>query len=260
MVVIAPVFDGEDGVDDVRRQRGNRHWAALGAVDLDRAEQRRIQREAIARIVAQLQQFNVVGRARRRRLAPRGALHGGCRFLERDTDGAALELCRPRRDRDVAFGDGELARLLRLLPACVADVVQAIDKLLFGERLSAPQFERPGEDAREHALPFTVQLLVNEPTVADVVVAADERQDDDGYGGDERGNAHPPAFPERQAAMRSACGGLARWRQSSDAPFRGAVPLPVDRRGPARTGSGTRRIRWCAPGRDRPGRPGPASG
>ena len=32
----------------------------------------------------------------------------------------------------------------------VAEVVQPIDELTLGERLAAPQLERPGEDARQH--------------------------------------------------------------------------------------------------------------
>jgi hypothetical protein len=66
---------------------------------------------------------------------------------------------------DLSGIDGELARLVDLALARIADIVRAIDELLF-ERLAEPQLERPGKDAREDPLAFTVQLLIDEPRVS----------------------------------------------------------------------------------------------
>ena len=98
--------------------------------------------------------------------------------MKDDADHLFLELGRARVDRDRAAADGELARLLRLIAMRIAEVVQPIDQLPFGERLSAAQLERPRQDARKHRLAFAVQARVDQVREPHVVVRRDEAEDD----------------------------------------------------------------------------------
>ena len=56
---------------------------------------------------------------------------------------------RGRIDDDTAVDD-EFARFVRACPLRVAKVVQPIDELAIGERLSAPELERLRKDAWKH--------------------------------------------------------------------------------------------------------------
>ncbi len=47
-------------------------------------------------------------------------------------------------------------------PLRVAEVVEPGDQLLLGERLAAPELDRPGVDARQRALALAVQPCVDE--------------------------------------------------------------------------------------------------
>ena len=92
------------------------------------------------------------------RFDARGRRH---RLQKRDADHPAGQFGGAPPDGDRGTADGELAGLGRLVPLGVAEIVQPIDELTLGERLTAPQFERAGEDARQHALALAVQPLID---------------------------------------------------------------------------------------------------
>ncbi|MGC4084080.1 MAG: hypothetical protein QM736_18710 [Vicinamibacterales bacterium] len=212
MVVEAPVFDGQHRVDDVWRQRTERDRSSLLTLGLQRAEERRIERQAVTRIVVQLETDDAIGRLRfgwwRGGLAAR-LRRRWRRHLERHLDAAPLELRGSRRDDDLIVGDRELARLGDAGPLGVADVVQPIDQLPFAQRLPRVDFERTREDAREHALPFAVQLPIDQAAERDVVITGDGREEDERDRDDKCGDADPPASQERDAPGRTPV--RARW-------------------------------------------------
>ena len=87
----------------------------------------------------------------------------------------------------------------------VAEVVQPIDELAVGQRLAAPQLERPGEaraEARVSRSPC--EPRVDQPREADVVVGGGEAQEDRRNRERQRGEAHPALAPDRRDANSQA--------------------------------------------------------
>src|SRR4029077_6322629 len=66
-----------------------------------------------------------------------------------------------RSDGHDRIADGELARFLGVRALGVAEIVQLIDELGSGQRLSPPELEGTGEDPRQHMLSRAVQTRVN---------------------------------------------------------------------------------------------------
>src|SRR5207249_475068 len=98
------------------------------------------------------------------------------RAPKHDADDLALEFAASWRDGQRSVADGELPRFAERRPLCVPEVIELVDELTVGERLAAAQLERTREDARQHAIAFPVQLPVNQPREADVVVPGREEQ------------------------------------------------------------------------------------
>ncbi len=112
---------------------GNRHRSPLRAVDLDRAEQRRVERQAGAAVVAELQQFDVVGGSRRRLAclatpaAPQVSASRNATLTVRPLNSSG------RGAIDTApAAIGELAGLLAPCRVVRSRVVQSIDELRLG--------------------------------------------------------------------------------------------------------------------------------
>jgi hypothetical protein len=146
---------------------------------------------------------------RRRRLA-RGHRPRRRRLLEHHADRPALELGHPRHDRDRAGADRELAGLLEAIAVRVAELVEPIDQLLLGHRLTAAQLERPRQDAREHRRPLAVEPVVDHFREPHVVIRGDGQQQDGGDGENRRGDPHPAFSPDRGDTNREAGPGRVR--------------------------------------------------
>ena len=173
VVVEAAVLDGEHRLNHARGNRGERHAPALLAAGVDEpGEQRRVQCHPRRRLVVDLESANAKRRCRRlRRLW----------HIEVHADEPALRRAVARQEDDRVAADGELARLLDARSLRVAEVIQPVDELVCAHRLAAIQLERPGVDARQHAVALAVQAVVDLPAEDDPPVgedADDERADD----------------------------------------------------------------------------------
>src|SRR4029450_10293856 len=91
--------------------------------------------------------------------------------------------------------DGELAGVADGRALRVAEIVQPVDQLAIGERLSAPQLQRPREDARAHRLALSVEAGVDELGEARVVVTGDEEGEDERNRERQRRQPDPPFAP-----------------------------------------------------------------
>src|SRR5581483_8142105 len=149
MFVETAVFDREDCLHHPRRDDGERDrpfLLALGGV-AERGQHRRVERQPLARLAAEIEREHVIGRTRRRRLSRRRPYVRRRLTLEDDTRDLAVEFGSARRDRDDAGAGGELTGLGNGGALRVAEIVEAIDQLAIGEQLTAPQLERTGENA-----------------------------------------------------------------------------------------------------------------
>jgi hypothetical protein len=116
--------------------------------------------------------------------------------LEDDADHLPFQFGRPRHDRDRAVADGELARLLDALAVRVAEIVQPVDQLAFGERLAAAELERAREDAWKHRFAFAMQPRVDEMREPNVGIRRREAEEDGGNCERKRREAHPFLAPD----------------------------------------------------------------
>ena len=177
------------------------------------------------------------------------------RPLKDDADDLALELARLRGTiDDRAAVDGELAGLLERRALRVAEVVQPIDELPLGQRLAAPQLERPREDARQDAVALAVQARVDQArerrrsssrrrdAAATSGTAIDDRRDQR----TQRRRQSAATRTVQPSTARSAGRGFTL-SSDRDNPVVPEVERQLldraDRRAPGRTGSGTRRSR-----------------
>ena len=220
VVVEAAVLDGQHGLDDMRRQGRQGHRSPLFPLGHVRAEERRVDHEPLADGLPQTQLFHVVrGLGWRHRL--RRGFAGCGRPLKGHAHRLTLELGRARQDRDNAGTDGELADLLGLGPLCIPEVVQPVHQLPAGHRLAASQFQRSGEDVREHPLTLAVEPGVNQQGEASVVEARKKARNGHRQARDCRNHPDPSPVPEGGQAgfepvqlwppFREI-----RWRQPSD--------------------------------------------
>ncbi len=76
-------------------------------------------------------------------------------------------------------GDGELAGFLGLRALGVSEVVEPIEQLFLRDVVAAPDFERPREDARQHAIALAVEARVDHPRKGHVVVAGEGAHHDE---------------------------------------------------------------------------------
>jgi hypothetical protein len=192
VIVETAVFDGEYCLRDPcgNGGEGNRTALLAFAVD-DRGQHRRVQHDAVTRHGIELEPLNPVGWSRRRRRPLRPAGRGPHRLLERHADHPAGQFGNAPADGDGGPADSELARLGRFGPFSVSKIIQPIDELALGERLTAPQFERSGEHARQDALTLAVQPLIDRGGEGDVVIADGKAQKDEWYRHHRCGDSHP---------------------------------------------------------------------
>ena len=100
----------------------------------------------------------------------------------------------------------------------VAEVVQPIDQLPVGQRLSRSELERPGEDAGKRPRPLAVQPGVDDARQGDVVVGHHPEQDA-GRPGEPHGDVpQPPPTPaaRRRSGLRRGRGRCADEGELSD--------------------------------------------
>jgi len=137
-----------------------------------RGQDRRVERQTFDRFGGALEREHAVGGWRRRRFSPGGRFRRRrLRPLKYHPYGLTVELGAARHDRDVAGADHELAGFFERRPLRVTEIVQPIDQLAFGQRLTAPQFERPGEHARQHGRALAAQTLVARRSTAQPLMA-----------------------------------------------------------------------------------------
>ena len=167
--VEAAVFDGEDRLDHLLRDQGERHVAPFLARGGDeRGDERRVERQAIELLLLR-DDFDVIDRRRLRAFrAARGV---------RDPQELAFAVAVLRHHQHRIAAHGELPGLFRPWTMGIAEVVQPVDDLARRQRLAPPQLERAGEDPGIGALHFAVQPRVDHPGKADVEIASDDRQD-----------------------------------------------------------------------------------
>ena len=153
------------------RHHAERDRPALLALAADeRGQDRRIEDDPIAGLLADFQLLDAIGRPRGGFALRAPVRRRRRRTLKDDAHDLTFELGAARHDRDRAGADRELAGLVGARALCVADVVQAIHELAFGQRLAAPQLQRAREHARQHAIALAVEPSVDEVREADVVV------------------------------------------------------------------------------------------
>src|SRR5262249_35041576 len=92
----------------------------------------------------------------------------------------------------------------------VAELVEAIDQLLFGHRLAAPEFERTRQHTGKHGRAFAVQPSVDQPGEADVVITGGN--DDENRRNREHcsGDTHPALPPDADDPYSVPCGPRSR--------------------------------------------------
>ena len=96
--------------------------------------------------------------------------------IESTRDDLAAGSRAARQDRNRAFAEDELAGFLEGAPLRVSELVQPVDELPVVHRLPAPDLQRTGQHAREHAVALAVQPLIDEPGEADVVIRGRDAQ------------------------------------------------------------------------------------
>ncbi len=132
MVVETTILDGEHCLFHAVRNRRQRDGPPLFALAAERRQQRRVERQPLARAIPELELQHAV-RGPRRRPPGRSSRIGRRRTLEHHADDLTLELCAARHDRHRAGTDRKLARSFHRRPLRVSEVVETIDELTLGE-------------------------------------------------------------------------------------------------------------------------------
>src|SRR5207245_639611 len=145
-----------------------------------------------------------------RRAPGRGPHVGDRRLLENDADDLPFQLRCPRLDAHTAFADRKFAWLLDAGALRVAEIVEPIDELTIGQRLTASDFERTCEYARKHRVALAVEPRVEDVGEAHIVVAQRAAEHDHRDGDRGRDVADPAPLPNRRDANNQAC---RRWRR-----------------------------------------------
>ena len=167
MIVEAPVFDGQDGLDHAFRNRGKRNVASLlAAGGNQRGDERGIE-------LHRLEPFFLVNGEDVVDAERVGALA----HHERDPQPLPAARAFSRNDEDRVLADREFAGLFGAGAVGVAQVVQPVDQLLRRDRLAASDFKGAAEDARVGPGELAMQPRVDHARELDVVEDRDRRED-----------------------------------------------------------------------------------
>ena len=117
----------------------------------------------------------------------------GLRRREHDADQLSLAIPFSGHDEHGVPADRELALLLRVSPAGVAQIVEPIDELCGLQGLAAVNLERTAEDAGIHAQHLAMNARVDHPRENDVVVAEHDAH-----------HEHRPGQPDEEKELPSS--------------------------------------------------------
>ena len=115
------------------------------------------------------------------------------RRREHDADQLSLAIPVSRHQQHGVPADRELARLLRVCPAGVAEIVEPIDELCGLQRLAAVNLDRTAEDAGIDTQHLAMNARVDHPRENDVVVAEHDAH-----------HEHRPGQPDEEKELPSS--------------------------------------------------------